>query len=91
MKTVERVSTEIPIEKLRPPGIRGQLHVLVIRPEEQRTDAEFIVYGLLSKFPASSTNISGSFYEIDGSSYLLASPRAAKQPWSKEAPRKARF
>lgn len=78
-------STSIPVEKLGPPGVRGELHVLAIFENESRTDQsrlhdtssrEFKVSARLSKFPAATEGIKGDFTEKDGNSYLLVPERA---------------
>jgi hypothetical protein len=86
MKDQSPTNAEIPVEKLGPPGIKGQLHVLAIRPDEKRDDQQrlhddsirlFKVAARLSKSPPSQQGIKGDFTLDDGSSYLLIPPEAA--------------
>lgn len=79
MSTASTPSTEIPIDRLGPPGVKGELHVLAIMPNEQRRDEDrlrdqterpFKVFGQLSKNPPAAGNIKGDFGAEDGSSYL---------------------
>jgi len=80
MNTTSTPSTEIPTDRLGPPGIKGELHVLAITENEQRrdedrlhdqTERQFRVSGLLSKSPPAAENIKGDFGVNDGSSYLV--------------------
>jgi hypothetical protein len=70
-------SLTVPIEKFGPSGVRGELHFLAQLPGDVRADAsrlndvserQFKVFGLLSKTPIPSDNITASFAENDGSS-----------------------
>jgi hypothetical protein len=84
MSTSETVSAEIPIEKLGPPGIRGQLHILAVLQDDQRTDTErledtserqFKILARLSKSPLDIEGILENFTAKDGGSYLLMSDK----------------
>ena len=79
MKNTPAPSTEIPVDRLGPPGVKGELHVLAIMVNEQRndndrlqdqTERQFKVFGQLSKNPPAAENIKGDFGAEDGSSYL---------------------
>lgn len=80
MSTAPAPSTDIPIDRLGPPGVKGELHVLAIMANEQRSDENrlldqterpFKVFGQLSKNPPTTGNIKGDFGAKDGSSYLV--------------------
>jgi hypothetical protein len=86
MSASKTVSTEIPIEKLGPPGIRGQLHILAVLQDEHRTDKErledpsereFKIRARLSKFALGAEGILEQFTKNDGGSYLLMSSGTA--------------
>lgn len=86
VETPPRISSKVPIEKLGPPGIRSELHILALFPDDQRSDRarltdtterKFTVRAQLSKFPPSSEEISGSFTSEDGTSYLSAPPNTS--------------
>lgn len=79
MRTTPAPSIEIPVDRLGPPGVKGELHVLAIMANEQRrdedrlqdqTERQFKVFGQLSKNPPATENIKGDFGADDGSSYL---------------------
>jgi hypothetical protein len=79
-------STQIPIDKLGPAGIPGELSVLAIFPHDERQDAERLadksqrtitVYATLSKTPPLNENIKGDTTANDGASYLAAPDEAA--------------
>jgi len=72
---------DIPVDALGPGGIRGDLHVLAIMPDEKRPDAErlgdktarrFRVSARLSKVPAASGDLKGDFTAEDGASYFVS-------------------
>lgn len=80
MSTTPAPSAEIPVEQLGPAGVKGELHILAIMPNESRNDQErlqdqserqFKVAGRLSKAPPSAEGIKGDFGPEDGGSYLL--------------------
>jgi hypothetical protein len=72
-------SAEIPIDRLGPSGVKGELHILAIMANEKRLDEDrlhdkaerqFKVFGQLSKNPPATGNIKGDFGPDDGGSYL---------------------
>lgn len=79
-------STDIPLERLGPAGVKGELHVLAIMENEQRQDQDrlhdnaerqFKVAGRLSKAPHTTESIKGDFDAEDGGSYFLLPDHAA--------------
>lgn len=85
MKSSNSPSTSIPLERLGPAGIRGELHVLAIMENEVRRDEDrlrdaaprrFKVSGRLGKSPQVAEDIKGDFTPEDGSSFLLTPPEA---------------
>ncbi|TDR36994.1 hypothetical protein DFR29_12630 [Tahibacter aquaticus] len=79
MNTTTLPSTIIPFEQLGPAGIRGELDVLAMVPNETRTDSQrlndatrrsFKVTARLSKAPIPANDIKGDFNENDGTSYI---------------------
>jgi hypothetical protein len=80
MKSETPVSTAISSEKLGPPGVRGELHILGKTADDHRSDESqlydrtertFTVVGRLAKAPADTEEIKGNFGPNEGSSYLL--------------------
>lgn len=80
MKNPSTPDDGIPIEALGPAGIKGELHVLAIMENEQRSDEsrlrdnsvrKFNVAALLSKAPVATEGIKGDFTPEDGGSYLF--------------------
>src|SRR4051794_27167537 len=70
----------IPVERLGPAGIRGELHFIAQFPGDSRSDASrigntserhFKINGLLSKAPLPADRISVNFTANDGGSYLI--------------------
>ncbi|MEI6846808.1 MAG: methylamine utilization protein MauJ [Chlorobiaceae bacterium] len=85
MRTIPAPSIEIPVDRLGPPGVKGELHVLTMMVNEQRrneerfqdqTERQFKVYCQLSKNPPATENIKGDFGSDDGSSYLALPDQA---------------
>lgn len=79
MSTGLPMSDEITSEKLGPPGVKGELHVLAMMQNETRSDTErltdstpraFKIAARLAKAPQPTGNIKGDFGPNDGSSYL---------------------
>ncbi len=79
MSNTTRPSSQLSVEKLGPPGLKGELHVLAITAYENRTDSErlndtstrsFKVAAQLSKTPLPAGPINGDFGPNDGGSYL---------------------
>lgn len=77
------MSDEITVDKLGPPGVKGELHVLAMIENETRTDTErlqdnttrsFKIAAQLAKAPQPTGNIQGDFRPNDGSSYLQIPP-----------------
>jgi hypothetical protein len=86
MSASQTISAVIPTEKLGPPGIRGQLHILAVLQDERRIDQErledtsereFKIRARLSKSPLGVEGILENFTEKDGGSYLLMSDKTA--------------
>jgi hypothetical protein len=83
MSTVLPMSDEIATEKLGPPGVKGELHVLAMMENETRSDNErlhdntqrpFKIAARLAKAPQPTGNIKGDFGPNNGSSYLHIPP-----------------
>lgn len=77
------MSDEITVDKLGPPGVKGELHVLAMMENETRTDIErlhdktqrfFKIAARLAKAPQPTGNIQGDFRPNDGSSYIQIPP-----------------
>ncbi|MFM0428434.1 hypothetical protein PQQ75_05410 [Paraburkholderia aspalathi] len=79
-QATKKPRTDIPVDELGPAGVKGELHVLALFPNDRREDAErlhddserqFTVSARLSKVPPSTEEIKGDFGVEDGSSYFL--------------------
>ncbi len=83
MSAGHSISEEISLDKLGPPGVKGELHILAMMENEIRTDTErlldntqrsFKIAAQLAKAPQLTCNIQGDFHPNDGSSYLQIPP-----------------
>lgn len=79
MNNDPHMSNVISFEKLGPPGVKGELHVLAMMEHETRSDTErlmdktqrlFKIAARLAKASQPTGNIEGDFGPNDGSSYL---------------------
>lgn len=79
-------SSTIPLERLGPPGIAGELVVVAITDNEKRRDEErlhdgtprpFKVFARLGKTALVADTIKGDFGQDDGESYVILPPEAA--------------
>jgi hypothetical protein len=79
MSTDLPLSDWITVDKLGPPGVKGELHVLAMMENETRSDTErlhdnhhrpFKIAARLAKAPQPTGDIQGNFGPNDGSSYL---------------------
>jgi hypothetical protein len=78
-------SIELKADRLGPAGFPGELHIVTVYENEQRSDVarlrdnserKFRASASLSKLPAAADSIRGDFSEKEGSSYLLLSDDA---------------
>jgi hypothetical protein len=85
MNTTLKPEMEIPIEKLGPAGIRGDLVIVAIMENELRRDEDrlhdkisrpFKVFARLGKTALIADNIKGDFGAEDGESYLILPDQA---------------
>ncbi len=78
-------TASIPYEKLGPPGIHGELHILAILEKESRNEKDrlndtslrkFNITARLAKTPPVAEDIKGDFTPEDGGSFLLTLPES---------------
>jgi len=81
--STEGPKLDVPVDQLGPAGIRGELHILAIMPDERRSDdarladralRTFAIAATLSKQPPATGDLKGDFDAGEGASYFVAPP-----------------